>query len=126
MHDDTADDLIEKIQSLRRDASEMNLPPDLLLFVSRSLRRLEGAVTDDQHGVADSTDVVSVWWQVQQEVESLKGGGAGRGCQGGARGAGKAHSRGKRNGWALGEDAATIACRDVRSAQVARGVVCWR
>ena len=63
--------LLERIEELRTEAEGMDLPDEVRFFVHNRLRDLEAAVGDYCHGVADSSEVVTVWWRTNSKIEDL-------------------------------------------------------
>ena len=71
---DATRELLETIRKLRAEVREMDLRPDVKEFVLGSLRDLEAVVGDYCHDVAESADVIAVWWRTVEKIKSLKGG----------------------------------------------------
>ena len=72
---DATRELLNTIRGLRTEVREMNLSPDVKDFVLSSLRDLEAVLGDYCHDVADSAEVISVWWRTVDKLKTLRGAG---------------------------------------------------
>lgn len=69
---DGVQELLHRLDELRSEAEDADLPPDLLAFVNNRLRDIEMAVGDYCRGVAESSEIVSVWWRTQQKIIEME------------------------------------------------------